>query len=91
MRKQPKCPEAEKLAAVSEDSNKIGGFLSWLSSQGVYLAEYDESDNFVRSSDYKLTDYGINRILAEYYGIDLDEVERERRALLDWLREVQGG
>jgi len=35
---------------------------------------------------YRGTD-GINRLLAKFFGIDLDKVENERRALLDWLQE----
>lgn len=91
MRTQPPCPECEKLAAISEESNRIGEFLSWLSRQDIIIAQYDSFGDLYRSRNYQLTDSGINRMLAEYYEIDLDKVERERRALLDWIREVQGG
>ena len=30
MRPQPECTECEKLAAVSEESNKIGNFIAWM-------------------------------------------------------------
>lgn len=84
---QPPCPECEKLAAVSEDSNKIGNFIEWLrGTMGMDIAIW-ENERLVEA-DYR-GDYGINRLLAQYYGIDLDKVEEERRALLEWLREVQ--
>lgn len=99
-RTQPPSPECEKLAMVSDESNKIGQFLDWLSSKGVVLCTWEENDDedtndymphvLLPANQYR-GGYGINRLLAEYYSIDLDEVERERRALLDWLREVQGG
>lgn len=85
MRPQPECPECEKLAKVSEESNRIGDFLSWLSQKDVVLAEW-EIDWLIPSS-YRLSDSGINKLLAEYFEIDLNKVEKERRALLEWLRE----
>lgn len=97
MRQQPPCPECEKLAAVSKQSNKIGDFLDWLMSKGIVLAEWVENEDEDTSDimpDLLMSSIrgsnGINKILADYYGIDLDKVEQERRALLDWLREKGG-
>ena len=78
---ESKYPECEKLSAVSADSNKIGAFLDWLVyDKGIYLAEYSELDEL----------WAINtpfeRLLAEYFEIDLDKVEDERRAMLEGLR-----
>jgi hypothetical protein len=90
---QPKCPECEKLAEVSEESNKIGGFLGWLFSKDLVIAGYEHNtrgwEELVVVRRYQ-GDSGINKLLAEYYGIDLDKVEKERRALLNWLREQNG-
>jgi hypothetical protein len=89
MRPQPPCPECEKLAAVSEESNKIGDFIDWLNEIDIVLCKFDEdSERFY--SIHQMHSQGINTLLAQYYGIDLDKVERERRALLDWIREAQG-
>lgn len=97
---QPPCPECEKLTKVSEESNKIGNFLDWMYSRGLVLCTWEENDDedtndylpdiLVPASKYR-THSGIENLLAEYFGVDLDKVEKERRALLDWLREVQGG
>jgi hypothetical protein len=91
MKPQPPCPECEKLAAVSEESNKIGDFLNWLFSKDLLIAGYEHSGG--RWETLVVRKYqgsnGINRLLAEYYEIDLDKVEKERRALLEWLQEVQ--
>lgn len=104
MSTQPACPECDKLLKVSEESNKIGAFLDYfLGSRGLHLAHYAPADGYlfdddgdkvyidemlVPASEYR-GDSGISRLLAEYYGIDLDKVEQERRALLDWIRDEQ--
>lgn len=88
MSKQPPCPECEKLVAVSEESNKIGKFLSWLEAQGVTFCEWDDYDE--QWTPHEVSNLSINAVLAKYYDIDLDKVEKERRALLDWLRENNG-
>lgn len=85
---QPQCPECERLAAVSEESNKIGDFLEWLQNK-VTFCEWDDSHERYEKHKYDYT--SINGILADYFNIDLDKVEKERRALLEWLREVQSG
>jgi len=81
---QPKCPECEKLFAVSEKSNSIGTFLDWLKySKKVTFAEWalgeDRQDALFR----------IEPLLAEYFNIDLDVVDKERSAFLKWLQEEQ--
>lgn len=102
-RPQPACPECDKLLKVSTDSNIIGEFLDmFLSSKGLHLARYipvdgviqDEDDNDIHITEVLIpaTEYrgdaGISRLLAEYFGIDLDKVEQERKALLEWMREM---
>ena len=71
-----KYPECDKLAAVSEDSNKIGAFLDWLSEQGIRLAKYTEDDELLEERSK------IEELLARYYGIDLKKVEDERQSIL---------
>lgn len=88
MKTQPACPECEKLVKVSEESNKIGGFLEWLTGEeGAYICKWEEK----YESFYTIYtgNNGINQVLAKYYNIDLDKVEQERRALLEWIREAQ--
>lgn len=76
-------PECEKLASVSEESNKIGQFLEWLLDDKQYcIAQYYDDD--MALSDVCRS---INDLLAEYFNIDLNEVERERRIMLDELRQ----
>ena len=67
----PTCPECEKLKAVVSQSQPIGAFLEWLE----------------EIHDVRLPGGSVNELLAEYFEIDLDKVEVERRALLDFIRE----
>ena len=92
MKKQPPCPECEKLLAVSEKSNEIGEFLDWMFRETDYvLAKWCEEECEDGQDYYRvhLSDGMINDILAEFFHIDLDKVEQERKALLEWVREEQ--
>lgn len=82
----PACPECEKLSDVADESNKIGNFIDWMRMNEMDIVEYDE-DGYLQEHPSYIGDYGINRLLAKYFNIDLDKVEQERRALLDWIRE----
>lgn len=98
MSEQPECPECERLHEVAPESQKIGEFLEWLKChKGLMLAKYhthsdgcyDDDDDRVcgyRSDDLEPVHNPTEKLLAEYFKIDLDKVENERRALLDYLR-----
>jgi len=77
-------PECEKMSKVKEQSQIIGEFLDWLQNErGITLAEYGSGLNNQHLYPIYKT---IEKILAEYFEIDLDKVEQERRAMLDVLR-----
>ncbi|MBX4206143.1 hypothetical protein KW795_03000 [Candidatus Microgenomates bacterium] len=84
--KQPFCPESIRLASVSEESNKLGDFLEWLQSQEVTFCSWNNKLEMYQV--HPLERLSINQILAQYYEIDLEKVELERREILRWLREV---
>lgn len=80
--------ECERLASVSADSQTIGAFLDWLQNERqppitLCLLRDDGSEYFWEAG------IPINAFLAEYFEIDLDKVERERRGLLNALQEAQ--
>lgn len=78
--------ECSRMVAVSAESQKLGDFLAWLrDEQGLELCAMD------RRGNYTADGRRIEELLADYYGIDLDQVERERRALLDGLHEAHHG
>jgi hypothetical protein len=80
--KRPAAPECDRLVAVADESYKLGEFLDWLEQdQGLTLARWSRSeDQLVPDCTPK------EHLLAAYFKIDLDRVERERRALLAHLR-----
>jgi hypothetical protein len=75
-------PECEKLAKVSETSQKIGEFLEWLNEQGFTICRLGEDNSDLFYPDYT----SINQRLADFFGIDLNKVEAERRQMLETLR-----
>jgi len=99
---QPECPECEKLVSVSDKSQELGLFLEWvLSNQGTLCnwldaRYYDEKSGdrleeyevncVVESEGYYPARKSIERILADYFEIDLDKVDKERQALLKWIQ-----
>ena len=71
--------ECDKMLAVRDESHTLSMFLDWLIDQGIRLARYDDDDRLCPIIKT------FERLLAEYFEIDLDKVEEERRALLDQL------
>lgn len=82
---QVKTPELKKIQAVQDESQKIGGFLAWLTEQGIVLAEWDDEDK-----ELFQIHHNREQLLAKYFEIDLAKCEQERRALLDAVREDNG-
>lgn len=77
-----------------DHSNLIGQFLEWAQAHGLTLAKYaPESEveavdgGFFEARDILVPDgRSIDRLLHDYFEIDADEEEREKRALLDYVR-----
>lgn len=77
-------PEHEKMAAITDDSQTIGLFLDTC---GYTLCEWiGETDEGEGVEGFYPVRGGINAILATYFQIDMNEIEREKRAMLDQLR-----
>ncbi len=81
---QVKTPELEKMLAVKDDSQKIGEFLEWCGEQEIILAK--QADEYGEGVLFQISQTR-EQLLAEYFGIDLDKCEAERRELLDAVRE----
>lgn len=72
-------PEHEKLKSCVTDTQAAGDFITWCEDEkGIRLARMN-GDRMTQS---------LTELLAEWKGIDLDEVEREKRAMLDGLAEA---
>lgn len=86
--KRPPHPNLDRADEVHERSQAIGDFLSWLTdNHKIILAERSRATN--RLNAVVPTDLQVNQWLAEFYGIDHVEMERERQALLEWVRAAQ--
>jgi hypothetical protein len=71
-------PEHTKQRAVLHDAEIIGQFIE--GTQYV-LAEYVQFDGYFEPSLVPVSK-SIEQVLAAYFGIDLDKIEAEKRAML---------
>jgi len=77
-------PEHEKLAAISDQSQTVGEFLDF---SGYVLAEWGDENSSGTPNPHRLYPiYNIERILAEYFHIDLNKIEQEKRQMLEDIR-----
>jgi hypothetical protein len=99
--KTPDAPECEKLSQVAPISQKIGEFVDWLRDEKKislavrhdHTAECDSTtgrrqsyDCGFQEGDLFYAHADMTRLLAEFFNIDLNKVEEERRAILESLR-----
>ncbi len=83
-------PEHEKMKEISDQSQAIGAFLEWLQGErGASLLVLDDCPSGSlaetwgdRRSDYRPAPH-TEKLLAEYFEIDLNKIENEKRAMLD--------
>lgn len=74
-------PELDRMAAVQEQSQTIGEFLDWLQNERhVDLCAFDNRTRWLPIHD------STEELLAEYFSIDLKQVEQEKQGLLAALR-----
>lgn len=95
-----KTPELDKMAKVREQSQGAGAFLDWLSSEkNLTSCEQHEHDDTCygkddirmcgfRDGDYVPASVNIEKLLAEYFDIDLEKAENERRKILASLQKA---
>lgn len=83
---QPETPELDKQSrAIRDGAHRIGKFLDWAEGQGLHLCEWQEGIGGGRW--YERSNF--QKVIADFYDIDLDKIEAERLALLEWVREQQ--
>jgi hypothetical protein len=75
-------PEHEKLEKVKERSQACGEFLEWLDAEGIILATWDRRPESDRMHTHMESSH---RLLARHFGVDLDALEKEKRAMLDQI------
>lgn len=79
----PETPELDRLLAARALTQAAGEFADWLGGQGWSIVKLNERG---RAVDHLAP---LEAALAEWQGVDQDEVEAERRAILTWLAERQ--
>jgi hypothetical protein len=93
-------PECNKMLEVNEYSQAIGEFIEWLRTEKHY--DITETKRFTEVREQLFSDktyeteivetvpirQSIERLLAEYFNIDLDKVEMERREILKELQKA---
>jgi len=75
-------PEHEKLKKVQDKSQTIGEFLEWLGYEKDYaICEIEE-----RYQRYYPISINHQKLLGQYFDIDLDKLEKEKRQMLETLK-----
>jgi hypothetical protein len=74
-------PEHDKLERICDKSQSIGEFLEWVGDTHRLTLTRVDIDGRQWPPDCSTT-----QLLAEFYEIDLDKLEREKREMLDALR-----
>jgi hypothetical protein len=83
-------PEHEKLQAVKERSQAIGEFLEWMESERetpLTLASYGKGEGGIEL--LFPANISTERLLAEFFDIDLGKLEQEKRQMLAEIRKEQ--
>lgn len=78
---QPETPELDRMVERSKDghSQEIGEFIEWLGETGYEICRW-------YGGEYEYVGRTPEAWLAEYFGIDLEKVEKERAAVLAFVR-----
>jgi hypothetical protein len=79
-----KYPECEKMVAIKDKSQAIGEFLEWLQNiKEMTICQLIDGED---EMEYSPTYLNTEKLLAEFFNIDLDKVEEEKRQMLKELR-----
>lgn len=79
-------PEHTKQSAIVDKSQAIGEFLEF---SGYILAELPDEElvaaGLVGENELQPVSKSLQQVLAEYFEIDLNKIEQEKREMLDEL------
>lgn len=79
----PEYPEHDRLRAIADKSQAIYDFLTWAHEErGMVLCE---SAGHIRGEYYPALT-SRQKLLAEFFEIDLNKIEHEKRSMIDHLR-----
>lgn len=89
--------ELDKMSKVKNQSQKVGEFVDWLQCEKkiVFCKWHEEKGSLFDSDDncepfypggYYPEFLQVEKTLAEFFGIDLDKIEKEKLKILEQLR-----
>jgi len=83
MTEYPNTPTLDRIAEIAPLTQAAGEFIDWLrENKGVNLMVWQELED----GEHLLPLHqSIPQLLAEWKGIDVDEADKERRAILEYL------
>ncbi|WP_323016428.1 hypothetical protein [Castellaniella sp.] len=76
-------PEHDKLKALNGKNQIVGNFLGWLFESNRLIAQWGEDDQLL--PDMRC----IEEIIADYFGIDRNELEAEKYQMIEAMRAAQ--
>ena len=74
-------PEHDKLNALSGENQIVGNFIEWLGENQFTICEWSNSGH-----EFYPSFETVPSLLAKYFGIDLEKLEKEKRAILERFR-----
>jgi hypothetical protein len=77
--------ELERMAAVKDEAQNLGDFLHWLESKYRLINKREAFENGYVPFGYS-SPINYEELLAEYFGIDLNQCEKEKQEILKSLR-----
>lgn len=77
--------EHEKLRGVADRTQAVGEFLDWVAE--THHCELGRPEG--HRAEFRPIGIGVQQLLAQWTGVDLDRLEQEKRAMLDDLRRRQ--
>jgi hypothetical protein len=82
-----KYPEIERLNIIKEKSQLCGEFLEWLQTKFNMIAKKEGFEHGHIPMGYS-SYINVQNLLAEYFDINLEEIEKEKLQMLEDLRKA---
>lgn len=76
-------PEHQKLKAISDKSQCVADFWDYMEQQGIVFAERGENSQFLYHTMKNKRDF-----IAEFFDIDMNKIEAEKRAMIEDLQKI---
>lgn len=76
-----KYPELERLKNIQEQSQLCGEFLEWLQTKYRLIGKRESFENGYIPFNYS-SHINVTKLLAEYFDIDIEKVEKEKIQML---------